>query len=293
MKKRTVCKMAVMLMAFSLCSGLFGCGAGGGQTADEIVSFYTYEYGMARRPVYSFSLRKEGENWLFSASCDVKYPESHYTSFGYFPIPAEDAEGFLEVLREEGEIKKLKRYRDWRRFLPIDDAPMGGTGMTFSDSSVIERNTWLGEKAQDALYDLANKHCAAAESVQVVSVAVCREGPAPSDCCTFALEKGEYDTSFSFCAAIGRDGEPVEITGHQFYNGGGDEIFRIVREQRLAEKARGQESAADGGSPAAPYRLTLGFADGSSITASMEGGKELFDAFYCLAEQVMKDLSPG
>ena len=170
---------------------------------------------------------------------------------------------------------------------------MGGTGMTFSDSSVIEQNTWLGEKAQDALYDLANKHCAAAESVQVVSVAVCREGPDPSDCSSFALEKGEYDTSFSFCAAIGRDGEPVEITGHQFYNGGGDEIFRIVREQRLAEKARGQESAADGGSPAAPYRLTLGFADGSSVTASMEGGEELFDAFYRLAEQVMKDRSQG
>ena len=49
MKKRTVCKMAVMLMAFSLCSGLFGCGAGGRQEADEIVSFYTYKHGMERR----------------------------------------------------------------------------------------------------------------------------------------------------------------------------------------------------------------------------------------------------
>ena len=67
----------------------------------DIISFHTSYYGMASNPVYAFALRKQDENWLFSASCWVKSREDYYTSFSSFPIPTEEAEEFLEIIREE------------------------------------------------------------------------------------------------------------------------------------------------------------------------------------------------
>lgn len=91
MKKKAVCKMMMIASVLTLCCGLFGCGAGGGQEAGEIVSFYTYLHGMEKDPVYTFALRKEEGEWLFTAGCHVNGPgsEGHYTPFGSFLIPQE------------------------------------------------------------------------------------------------------------------------------------------------------------------------------------------------------------
>ena len=111
----------IIVSALSMFSGLFGCSGNKNYTADEVVSFYTSYSGMERYPVYSFALRKEDENWLFSASCYVGSRKEHYASFSSVQIPPEDAEGFLEIILEEGEIKRLRKYREPIRFFHISD----------------------------------------------------------------------------------------------------------------------------------------------------------------------------
>lgn len=120
-------------------SALFGCGGSRKYTVDDIISFHTSYYGMASNPVYAFVLRKQDENWLFSASCWVKSREDYYTSFSSFPIPTEEAEEFLEILREEDELGRLRKYRNPIRIFNAADAPMRSSGMTFTDGNSIEK----------------------------------------------------------------------------------------------------------------------------------------------------------
>lgn len=120
-------------------SALFGCGGSRKYTVDDIIAFHTSCYGMESNPVYAFVLRKQDENWLFSASCWVKSREDYYTSFSSFPIPTEEAEKFLEIIREEDEIRRLRKYRNPIRFFHIADEPMRSSGMTFTDGNSIEK----------------------------------------------------------------------------------------------------------------------------------------------------------
>jgi len=84
--------------------GLFGCGGSKKHTADELIMLNTVYYGTARDPVYAFALKKEENGWLFSADCLVGEQKEHYTSFAAFPVPAEDAAGFLQIISEDSEI---------------------------------------------------------------------------------------------------------------------------------------------------------------------------------------------
>ena len=107
--KRTILLRAVSIMSvFLVVSGLFGCGSSKKHTVDDIISFHTSYYGMTSNPVYAFALQRQEENWLFSASCCLKSREDYYTSFSSFPIPAEEAEKLLAILRAEGEIERLR-----------------------------------------------------------------------------------------------------------------------------------------------------------------------------------------
>ena len=142
-------QVMIIVSALSMFSGLFGCSGSKNYTADEVVSFYTSYSGMERYPVYSFALRKEDENWLFSASCYVGSRKEHYASFSSVQIPPEDAEGFLEIIREEGEIKRLRKYREPIRFFHISDAPMRISGMTFTDGSSIDKETEMCIRDRD------------------------------------------------------------------------------------------------------------------------------------------------
>ena len=147
-------------------SALFGCGGSGKYTVDDIIAFHTSCYGMESNPVYAFALRKQDENWLFSASCWVKSREDCYTSFSSFPIPTEEAEKFLEILREEDELGRLRKYRNPIRFFHIADAPMRSSGITFTDGNSIDKETELCGRAVDCLRDLADRYYEAAEKAE-------------------------------------------------------------------------------------------------------------------------------
>ena len=109
MKKNYKCRVTIIMAILSL---LFGCSGNKKYNAGDIVGASTSYYGTECDPVYAFSLQKQDENWLFSASCYVQSKEG-YTSFDSFPIPAEDAEGFIEIIREEDEISRLlKSFSD-------------------------------------------------------------------------------------------------------------------------------------------------------------------------------------
>ncbi len=115
-------------------------------------------------PVYSFALKKEKDGWLFSADCLVGSQKDHYTSFGSFPITAEDAEAFLHIICEDCEIEKLYKRRNPIRIFRSSDAPARSSGMTFSDGSTIEKETMLGGRALNYLYALADRYYEAAEN---------------------------------------------------------------------------------------------------------------------------------
>lgn len=89
--------------------------------------------------------------------------KEHYASFESFPVPAEDAAGFLQIISEDSEIKKLYKHRNPIRFFHISDAPACSLGMTFSDGSTMEKEAILGDRALDYLYVLADRYYKAAE----------------------------------------------------------------------------------------------------------------------------------
>ena len=161
--KNTVCKAVTVVFALLPVFGFFSCGGSKKYTSDDIVLISTAYYGTEMNPVYSFALKKEKDGWLFSADCLVGSQKDHYTSFGAFPITAEDAEGFFRILCEDGETERLCGYRNRIRIFNSSDAPTRSSGMTFSDGNTIEKETMLGDRALNFLYALADRYYEAAE----------------------------------------------------------------------------------------------------------------------------------
>ena len=162
--KHTVCKVVTVVFALLPIFGLFSCGGSKKYTSDDVVLINTAYYGTEMNPVYSFALKKEKDGWSFSADCLVGSQKDHYTSFGSFPITAEDAEGFLRIICEDGEIEKLCKRHNPIRIFNSSDAPTRSSGMTFSDGNTIEKETMLGDRALNYLYALADRYYKAAES---------------------------------------------------------------------------------------------------------------------------------
>ena len=271
----------------SLLLGLFGCGGNKKYTIDDIVLVYTGYYGMESNPVYSFAMRKEEDNWVFSASCRVGSNKDHYTSFSSFPITDEDAQGFLQIIREDGEIERLFKYRNPIRIFHISDAPARSFGMTFSDGNSIEKKTKPGDRALDYLYALADRHYKSAESVEVTAVSIHRNCMDYSSSCSFCLEKNEGVWLFSFDAEIDRSGGHTEAENQRIEEDVAEEILRIVKERQLVTRVKQYEVPPDDDIFAldeTTYWTSFEFADGSSIDAPIDAGAELIDAFYSLAK---------
>lgn len=152
------------MLAFLPVFGLLGCGGSKKHTADELILLSTVYYGTARDPVYAFALKKEENGWLFSADCLVGEQKEHYTSFTAFPVTAEDAAGFLQIISEDSEIERLYKHRNPIRFFHISDVPTRSLGMTFSDGSAMEKDAELGDRALAYLYVLADRYYKEAES---------------------------------------------------------------------------------------------------------------------------------
>lgn len=270
----------------SLLLGLFGCGGNKKYTIDDIVLVHTGYYGMESNPVYSFAMRKEEDNWVFSASCRVGSNKDHYTSFSSFPITDEDAQGFLQIIREDGEIERLFKYRNPIRIFHISDAPARSFGMTFSDGNSVEKETRLGDRALDYLYALADRHYKSAESVEVTAVSIHRNCMDYSSSCSFCLEKNEGVWLFSFDAEIDRSGGHTEAENQRIEEDAAEEILRIVKERQLVTRVKQYEVPPDDDIFAldeTTYRTSFKFTDGSSIYAPIDAGNELIDAFYRLA----------
>ena len=271
----------------SLLLGLFGCGGNKKYTIDDIVLVHTGYYGMESNPVYSFAMRKEEDNWVFSASCRVGSNKDHYTSFSSFPITDEDAQGFLQIIREDGEIERLFKYRNPIRIFHISDAPARSFGMTFSDGNSVEKETRLGDRALDYLYALADRHYKSAESVEVTAVSIHRNCMDYSSSCSFCLEKNEGVWLFSFDAEIDRSGGHTEAENQRIEEDAAEEILRIVKERQLVTRVKQYEVPPDDNIFAldeTTYWTSFEFADGSSIDAPIDAGAELIDAFYSLAK---------
>ena len=271
----------------SLLLGLFGCGGNKKYTIDDIVLVHTGYYGMESNPVYSFAMRKEEDNWVFSASCRVGSNKDHYTSFSSFPITDEDAQGFLQIIREDGEIERLFKYRNPIRIFHISDAPARSFGMTFSDGNSVEKETRLGDRALDYLYALADRHYKSAESVEVTAVSIHRNCKDYSSSCSFCLEKNEGVWLFSFDAEIDCSGGHTEAENQRIEEDAAEEILRIVKERQLVTRVKQYEVPPDDDIFAldeTTYWTSFEFADGSSIDAPIDAGAELIDAFYSLAK---------
>lgn len=271
----------------SLLLGLFGCGGNKKYTIDDIVLVHTGYYGMESNPVYSFAMRKEEDNWVLSASCRVGSNKDHYTSFSSFPITDEDAQGFLQIIREDGEIERLFKYRNPIRIFHISDAPARSFGMTFSDGNSVEKEMRIGDRALDYLYALADRHYKSAESVEVTAVSIHRNCMDYSSSCSFCLEKNEGVWLFSFDAEIDRSGGHTEAENQRIEEDAAEEILRIVKERQLVTRVKQYEVPPDDDIFAldeTTYWTSFEFADGSSIDAPIDAGAELIDAFYSLAK---------
>ena len=285
--KHIVYKVVAIVSILSLLLGLFGCGGNKKYTIDDIVLVHTGYYGMESNPVYSFAMRKEEDNWVFSASCRVGSNKDHYTSFSSFPITDEDAQGFLQIIREDGEIERLFKYRNPIRIFHIADAPARSFGMTFSDGNSVEKETRLGDRALDYLYALADRHYKSAESVEVTAVSIHRNCMDYSSSCSFCLEKNEGVWLFSFDAEIDRSGGHTEAENQRIEEDAAEEILRIVKERQLVTRVKQYEVPPDDDIFAldeTTYWTSFEFADGSSIDAPIDAGAELIDAFYSLAK---------
>lgn len=285
--KHIVYKVVAIVSILSLLLGLFGCGGNKKYTIDDIVLVHTGYYGMESNPVYSFAMRKEEDNWVFSASCRVGSNKDHYTSFSSFPITDEDAQGFLQIIREDGEIERLFKYRNPIRIFHISDAPARSFGMTFSDGNSIEKKTKPGDRALDYLYALADRHYKSAESVEVTAVSIHRNCMDYSSSCSFYLEKNEGVWLFSFDAEIDRSGGHTEAENQRIEEDAAEEILRIVKERQLVTRVKQYEVPPDDDIFAldeTTYWTSFEFADGSSIDAPIDAGAELIDAFYSLAK---------
>ena len=293
--KKRLCNVVMIMSVFSLLAGLLGCGGSGQGTSSEvqqIVSFSaTSQSSMSRRPTYAFALRKKDGEWFFSADCYVDSPQSHYTSFNSFPIPAEDVKGLLKIIDEEQELQRLRKYREpllTRLFGSlISDGGWDYTRVAFTDLEPLERETLPCDKVRDYLRDLAEKHCQAAESVEMKAVSINRSCMDHSSSYSFTLEKDGDHWFFSFDAAIHRSGVHTEAEGLRIEDDAAEEILRIAKEQQLVNKVKQYEQPPDDGIvllDETTYQTSFRFMDGSSIYAPIDAGDELAGAFYSLAQ---------
>ncbi len=281
-------KAGTVLALLSFLISLLGCGRGANYSADDIVLINTAYYGTESIPVYSFGLYKQESSWFFSADCRVGEQSEHYTSFSSFPIPKEDAEEFLAVIREEKEIDRLVRTQNPLRFLPVSDASSQSVGMTFSDGNKIEKNTSLCDRALDFLYKLANRHYKTAEAETIRGISITRQCMTHFFSYSFQLEK-EADSYFlSFDAAVDDSVDRIEAEDQRIDGESAEEIFAIVRDQQLVSQVLQYEEPEDESTFAldeTTYTTQFEFADGHSIYAPINAGEELTEAFYRLAKK--------
>ena len=283
-----------MLSIISVISGFCGCSGSKSRTVGNIASLATVYYGMESSPVYSFSLQKKNDIlqkkdiWYFSASCAVGEKKDRHTSFDFFPLTAEEAEKFLAVLSEEKTVTRLRMSIDLSRIFRAADAPSRNTVIVFENGSRIEKNTDLGEKTRNFLYELADRHCAEAEKGTIESFSVSSSCMDNSFSYFFMLEKNEDAWYFSFDAAFeAKEYARVEKNDVRLDDSEAERIFELVGKHGITNAVLQYREPEDNGEfwlDATEYNTSFVFVDGSRVHAPIEPGSELTGALYKLAE---------
>ena len=164
---------------------------------------------------------------------------------------------------------------------------MRSFGMTFSDGTEVNKETAIGNKALDYLFTLADRHCEAAENIEVTAVFICSSSMNYSSSYSFTLEKNGISWYLSFDAVIDGSGTHTEAEKQPVDECDAEEILRIVKQQQLVTMVRQYKKPPDDGIFAldeTAYRISFDFADGSSICAPVYAGDELINAFRCLTK---------
>lgn len=165
-------------------------------------------------------------------------------------------------------------------------APARSSGMVFADGSRVEKETSFSDTVQEYLYTLADTHYEAAESVEVESVHIYRSCMDHSSSYSYTLAKSENEWYLSFDAAIGSSGVHTEVERQRIDERDAKEILRIIKEQQLVARVRQYEPPPDDGISAldeTTYGISFDLPDGSSISAPIDAGEELREAFYTLS----------
>ena len=102
---------------------------------------------------------------------------------------------------------------------------------------------------------------------------------------SYTLAKSENEWYLSFDAAIGSSGVHTEVERQRIDERDAKEILRIIKEQQLVARVRQYEPPDDGISALdeTTYGISLDLPDGSSISAPIDAGEELREAFYTLS----------
>ena len=90
----------------------------------------------------------------------------------------------------------------------------------------------------------------------------------------------------SFDAVIGSSGVHTEVERQRIDERDAKEILRIIKEQQLIARVRPYEPPPDDGISAldeTTYGISFDLPDGSSISAPIDAGEELREAFYTLS----------
>ena len=294
MKKHIERKVVIVVCLLSLISGLFGCGGEKSYAAEDIASVSTAYYGTEKNPVYSFALQKKYDAlqkkdiWFFSASCLVGEKKEHYTSFSFFPTPTDEAEGFLALIREEGEIARLRKHCNPLRIFHIPDAPSRSCVISFADGGRIEKNIELGDKVLDYLFALADRHFEAAESGNLKSVCITSNAMDYSYCYMFSIDKEEGIWFLSCDAVVDDERICAEEEALRIGDGDAEEILAVVREQQLVGQVVQYEEPEDDGTfvlDETTYGTAFVFTDDSRVYAPIDHGDELTEAFRRLVRK--------
>ncbi len=282
-----------MLAIISALLGFCACGGSKNRSVGNIASLATVYYGMESSPVYSFSLQKKTDTlqkkdvWYFSADCAVGEKKDCRISFDFFPLTEEEAENFLAVLSDEKTATRLRLHCDLPHIFRAADAASRNTVVSFEGGNRIEKDIDLGEKTLGYLYELADRHCAAAEKGTVKSFSVSSSCMDNSFSYFFMLDKNEDAWYFSFDAAFEEYSVRVEKENVRLDDSAAERIFELVEKYGITNAVLQYREPEDDDMfclDATEYNTSFVFVDGSRAYAPIEPGSELTDALYKLAE---------
>lgn len=286
-------KAVAALVASFLALNLSGCAGKATPAAQDLTVISTACGAMSRTDSYSFFVKKDKDEWLFSASC---YTDSDAAPvvLESQPISKAEMQELFTLAEERNAISAIQNYKKpwFSRFVQAQDQPSYTTLLRFADGQEYDAKTGLNAALLNYFYRLAEKYGKPSqeESSGIIGISVFCSEMTYDDCYSFELKKGQAGWCFTYhCAFLGNEG--YTRTQGICRDVAREEALKIVHiaadEQLVQRIRRHQEPAGDGVEvlDGPEYRTTIGFADGKSISAPLGPSASLKKAFYQLAEK--------